>query len=1494
MFGNPLTNQDLLTLAQASAEQKSAGLNLPEKYILATPISGYGFPAYRLFDAAYISTGIIDPNRLGTGSTGLGNLYLADDRTWKVISAGGGGDMLKATYDVDNDGIVDSAERIQILVRNSTGSTLTKGTVVYLSGATGNRPNAVKAQANTEATSSKTFGIVVANIANNADGYVACNGTLHDLDTSAFTAGDSVWLSAATAGAYTSTIPSEPNHTVFIGYIARSHPTQGRLVILIQNGYELNELHGVLISSEANNDLLVYETSTTLWKNKSISTIFGGTPLVSVPTLAQVTTAGNTTTNAITVGGLIVDTNTLVVDSVNDRVVIGATTATNKLEIFGTGTSGGVSSNVGYNIQPVVAPVITGVTYALQAGTALEIGTYYYRVTYYNAIGETNASNEILVTTTAGNRIVQLNNIPTSTDASVIGRKIYRNKVTDSSAYGVVIATLANNTTTTYTDSTPDTDPIFSGSVLTRPIYSKANTTARYIAVSGVRSMIVDPSLTTFGVNAGAAITVAPNVTLFGVNAGQNITYGGGNTLFGALAGSTITGGFENVAIGPYALHQVTTGSYNIGIGPFTNNRNNSHTIALGYYTGNSTTGDNNILIGGYIGSSTLAMTNSVIIGHNATPLAATNNQINIANTIYGRSNTGNVQIGTTTDAGYKLDVVGSVRLTNAAAQLILNNATYSELNYGASNYFRANGSSAVINGPSINFLTGGAERGRFVSTTGYFGLNTTTPAYRLDVQGTTVNDAISTDIGLNLNPVTNPSTGSVSLVASAGNVDLGIHYYWVSYTTAVGETGTYNIGNVTTVSGSQQVLLTIPVSSDYRVTGRKLHRTKANGNSYETYVITTIANNTATTYTDNIADSALTGVMSAGYYQINTTNQGISVSASNVMRIDRFATHFGINAGGSINGGGNNTLIGYNAGRFISTGNQNVGVGTVLGSLTTGGDNVAMGPSAAGGITVGAANIMIGRNAAANMNGNSNQNTIIGGYGWNAGTPSAKQGNTGLGYLVGSTNTGNYNLFLGYNAGYYVTGSNNILLDTILRADEATSKSAALIYGVTNATASSQTLSLGGGGNVMIGTITNAGYKLDVNGTVRFQDHLYFTNPSFTGTMSIRITANNQITFGNAGIGDWLQAVGSNRVFLFQELNSTSRGNVFGNTVGTTAVNISTLPAQSSGTANLIGLNLSYSINHTGTYVGIARGIYYNPTLTSLTGTTHRAIETVTGDVIFGSTSGNVAVGTTTAVAKLTVAGSITASSLLAQGVYFNNTLVAAANNDVLVGLDINPTFTNGAFTNVQNVALRVTSATPIVRLDSSAVGSFHGIEFRNTGSIDAEIKQLPSSGEFRISNGRSVGWGGFITFYTDTVERMRIRNNGNVLIGATADAGYKLDVNGTFRAQGSITATLASTSTASVVYYNSSTGLLTYGTAPIGAQFVIDYDPNITGTKNGVNLLFTTSATFIATTTRVFLNGQRLSRGATYDYVETGTNQITFAAAPLPTDQLIIEYQI
>lgn len=337
MPSNPLTQSEINDYTIGRILTPSGELNpyMPSGYFLATHYSDDSPALWRLFDASYIRTGTIDPNRLGTGATNLGNLYLADDGTWKNIGGGGGGDMLKATYDIDDDGVVDAAETIRIIVRNSTGSTLTKGKVVYLSGATGNRPNALLAQANSEMTSSKTIGIVVSDIPDNSDGYVAVSGTLHDLDTFAFADGVAVWLSPTVAGDWTTTVPSEPNHSVFIGYIARSHPSQGRLVIAIQNGYELNELHNVVAPSPLDNDLLRYNNTAGYWENQSIASIFGGTPLTYIPTLDQVTTAGNITTNAVTVGGLTVATNLIYTDTVNGRVGIGTTSPTRTLTVNG-------------------------------------------------------------------------------------------------------------------------------------------------------------------------------------------------------------------------------------------------------------------------------------------------------------------------------------------------------------------------------------------------------------------------------------------------------------------------------------------------------------------------------------------------------------------------------------------------------------------------------------------------------------------------------------------------------------------------------------------------------------------------------------------------------------------------------------------------------------------------------------------------------------------------------------------------------------------------------------------------------------------------------------------------------------------------------------------------------------------------------------------------------------------------------------------------------
>ena len=175
-----------------------------------------------------------------------------------------------------------SADKMVTIGRNSTGSTLYAGTVVYISGSTGNRPNYVKAQANAEATSAGTFGVIQADIPNNSDGNAVTIGTLSNLDTRAvathpFTTdtlvdGDTIYLSPTVAGYVTRVKPSAPNHIVYIGKVVRTSPTNGTIVYRIQNGYELNEIHDVEISSVANNDLIQYDSASLLWKNRSLST----------------------------------------------------------------------------------------------------------------------------------------------------------------------------------------------------------------------------------------------------------------------------------------------------------------------------------------------------------------------------------------------------------------------------------------------------------------------------------------------------------------------------------------------------------------------------------------------------------------------------------------------------------------------------------------------------------------------------------------------------------------------------------------------------------------------------------------------------------------------------------------------------------------------------------------------------------------------------------------------------------------------------------------------------------------------------------------------------------------------------------------------------------------------------------------------------------------------------------------------------------------------
>ena len=171
-------------------------------------------------------------------------------------------------------GASDSALSLIQYVRNRTGETIAKGSVVYISGATGNTPDITKAIATGDATSAQTLGLVKDDIANNGFGYVVVFGKESGLNTSAYNEGDQLYLSPTIAGGYTTTKPYAPDHLVYIGIVTRSHPNQGTIEVRVQNGYEMDELHDVAAKDAVDGQVLQYVASTGLW-TKTSSINFG-------------------------------------------------------------------------------------------------------------------------------------------------------------------------------------------------------------------------------------------------------------------------------------------------------------------------------------------------------------------------------------------------------------------------------------------------------------------------------------------------------------------------------------------------------------------------------------------------------------------------------------------------------------------------------------------------------------------------------------------------------------------------------------------------------------------------------------------------------------------------------------------------------------------------------------------------------------------------------------------------------------------------------------------------------------------------------------------------------------------------------------------------------------------------------------------------------------------------------------------------------------------
>jgi hypothetical protein len=252
---------------------------------------------------------------------------------------------------------------------------------------------------------------------------------------------------------------------------------------------------------------------------------------------------------------------------------------------------------------------------------------------------------------------------------------------------------------------------------------------------------------------------------------------------------------------------------------------------------------------------------------------------------------------------------------------------------------------------------------------------------------------------------------------------------------------------------------------------------------------------------------------------------------------------------------------------------------------------------------------------------------------------------------------------------------------------------------------------------------------------------------------------------------------------------------------------------------------------------------------------------------------AGDTGIGTTTlgTATQLTVGGTETAIAI-ARGQLINTTLVASANGDTTIGLDINPTYSNGAFA-ASNYGIRIVprGASQITLGGTNQAGL---IQFaRGTdGSLQANIGYTSATtlSDFQISSGGAAGTIGFLTASTRAAQFFPTGNFTLQNGGTFTDAGFRLDVNGTTRFIGTASS----------------------DTAPLGAELAAVTGTGTNWTLAGTNLnvggyTHTTGSVVPLTTALAAVNGTyyqiaytitgRTTGSITIDYGGTSTSGLT-----------------
>jgi len=202
-----------------------------------------------------------------------------------------------SVYDDVTNTLLQLGQEERIRVYNPTGSTISNGSAVSVTGVSNGVVEVGLAIASTASSALNTIGIATHDIPTLNYGWAATSGTVNDVDTSGYTDGSLIYLSDTIAGAYTETRPKSPSYEVRMGGIIESNALTGkiyaelRIINNIQNIPEYFDgstidLTDFLVSSDG-------ATVTASWEKSGggdIAIIFNGVPSDINTTPAQTVT----------------------------------------------------------------------------------------------------------------------------------------------------------------------------------------------------------------------------------------------------------------------------------------------------------------------------------------------------------------------------------------------------------------------------------------------------------------------------------------------------------------------------------------------------------------------------------------------------------------------------------------------------------------------------------------------------------------------------------------------------------------------------------------------------------------------------------------------------------------------------------------------------------------------------------------------------------------------------------------------------------------------------------------------------------------------------------------------------------------------------------------------------------------------------------------------------------------------------------------------------